>query len=112
MKTTDYARHAPAAMLQIAPAVSPWIMTAPIISTTHIHSEDNRRLEDEDIGNGPVMADLQTGWLLLIEDFPSNFEGYSDAFLHLLETFHHLGFHYLRLDCDGDRLDDLPQFQW
>lgn len=111
MKTTDYARHAPAAMLQIAPAVSPWIMVAPVISTAHIRPEDDARLQNDDIGNGPVMANLKPGYLLCIDDL-TDFEGYSDGMLHLLETFHHLGFHYLRLDPDGDRLDDLPQFEW
>lgn len=104
MKTTHY--------LSNPPATESWIMTVPVISTAHIRPEDDARLQADDIGNGPVMADLKPGWLLLIEDFHDNFNGYSDAFLHLLETFHHLGFHYLRLDPDGNVLDDLPQFEW
>lgn len=94
-----------------APNAKHWIMHVPVVSTAHIKPEDDDRLCTDDIGNGPVMANLNLGWLLSIDDL-AYFEGYSDAFLHLLETFHHLGFHYLRLDPEGDRLDDLPQFEW
>jgi hypothetical protein len=89
-----------------------WIMHVPVVSTAHISPTDDARLHQDDIGNGPVMADLKPGWLLLIEDFHDSFEGYSDTFLHLLETFHDLGFHYLRLDPDGNDIDDLPTFEW
>lgn len=104
MKTTDY--------LANPPLTEAWLMHVPVVSTRHIELLDDDRLCGEDPGNGPVMADLKTGWLLHLEDFASNFEGYSDTFLHLLETFYNLGFHYLRLDPDGNVLDDLPRFKW
>lgn len=104
MKSTDYTLNPP-----YFPA---WIMHVPVVNTAHMQLTDDERLKTDDIGNGPVMADLKPGWLLCIEDFASDFEGYSDAFLHLLETFHHLGFHHLRLDPDGNVLDDLPRFEW
>jgi hypothetical protein len=103
MKSSDY--------LFLPPSHETWIMHVPVINTCHIQQEDDARLSQDDIGNGPVMADLKPGYLLSIDDL-ADFEGYSDAFLHLLETFHNLGFHYLRLDPDGNVLDDLPQFDW
>jgi hypothetical protein len=103
MRTTDY--------LLNPPTHETWIMHVPTVSTQHISPADNARLQQDDIGNGPVMAALNPGYLLSIDDL-AEFEGYSDAFLHLLETFHHLGFHHLRLDPDGNLLDDLPQFEW
>lgn len=105
MKTTDY--HS-----QSTPG---WMMQAPVINTGHMLKSDDDRLradERRERGAGPIMADLQPGWLLLIEDFAHEFKGHSDAFLHLLETFHNLGFHYLRLDPEGDVLEDLPRFEW
>jgi hypothetical protein len=89
-----------------------WIMHVPVVSTAHISPADDARLHQDDIGNAPVMADLNPGWLLSIDDLADFEEGYSDAFLHLIETFHNLGFHYLRLDPDGNDLDDLPTFEW
>lgn len=108
MKTTDFGPHH--SLNPYIPGKTPRIMIAPVISTEHIQREDDLLLYNADY---PMMARLEPGYLLRVsEDFAVDFEGYSDAFLHLLETFQHLGFEYLRLDPDGDVLDDLPRFKW
>lgn len=106
MKTSDF-------LCQKTANSELWLMRIPVISTTHMQERDDTSLLDDDIGNGPVMALLHPGYLLCIDDLTEwTGLGYSDAFLHLLETFHRLGFHYLRLDPDGATLDDLPTFDW
>ena len=94
------------------------------IATIHEYGSEDGRIPEgrlglrawvdshqDDIGNSLMITDLKPGWLLYIDDL-ADFEGYSDTFLHLLETFHDLGFRCLRLDPDGNDLDDLPTFEW
>jgi len=107
MKSSDYTGY--------PVNTSPWVMIAPVINNQHIRKEDDETLQDDCAERtGPGMAMLSIGAYLLDIDDLTEWEGfgYSDAFLHLLETFHHLGFHYLRLDPDGNVLDDLPRFEW
>ena len=108
MKSSDYTL--------ISREATHWIMHVPVVSTGHMHKSDDEKLQTEShaTDNGPVVGLFGgLGYLLNIDDLGEwSDEGYSDAFLHLIETFHHLGFHYLRIDPDGDRLDDLPQFKW
>jgi hypothetical protein len=92
----------------------PWVMVIPVVSTRHIQALDNQALNAEPPGSGPMMAHLSDGFLLDIDDLREWQDDccYSDAFLHLLETFHNLGFHHLRLDSDGQDYEDLPVFNW
>jgi hypothetical protein len=92
-----------------------WIMHVPVVSTAHMHKSDDQKLHTESYEtdmNHAVRMFGGLGYLLEIDDLADFEEGYSDAFLHLIETFHNLGFHYLRLDPDGNDLDDLPTFEW
>jgi hypothetical protein len=93
----------------------PWVMAVPVVSTRHIKETDNAALLEEDPHSSPMMARLPAGgYLLDIDDLGEWMEDacYSDAFLNLIETFHNLGFHHLRLDSEGQEYTDLPSFNW
>jgi hypothetical protein len=92
----------------------PWVMAVPVVSTRHIKETDNAALLEEDPHSSPMMARLPGGYLLDVDDLSEWMEDacYSDAFLNLIETFHNLGFHHLRLDGDGQEYSDLPTFNW
>jgi hypothetical protein len=80
----------------------PWVMAVPVVSTRHIKETDNAALLEEDPHSSPMMARLPGGYLLDVDDL-------SEC---LIETFHNLGFHHLRLDGDGQEYSDLPTFNW
>jgi hypothetical protein len=116
MKFSEYPHNSKAG------AKSRWIMKAPVISTAHITITDDKVLACQTCEYGLVMAILQPGYLLHISgyllhisdlhddaDFP---KGISAELKDLCLKFAAIGYDYLRLDPDGDILEDLPQFDW
>ena len=95
-----------------------WLMPKiPVISTGHIPPADVPLL-DADAANaaGPngVMGKLDHGWLLNIGEELNEDEwpNYTAAFMELLRLIKAWRFEYLRLDSDGDVIQQLPTFDW
>lgn len=90
-----------------------WLMHVPVISTGHVSREDSDALLDG--GGSLVMAQLdggEGGVILCLDDLEDVEENYSLQLFQLLSAFQDLGYDYLRLDPDGDRVKGLRWFDW
>lgn len=91
-----------------------------VLSTGHMLKSDSELLDKEDRPS-LVAYPYDYGhyiWVGIDDDsFENNFEGaiadgFSEAFLNLLRLAHRMNCPYLKLDCDGPIMDDLPKFDW
>ena len=94
-----------------------WIMSLPVIGTTHIPRTDAQILEELN-GENPLLfpfSNAGSGYCLRIADWgdPEYRDvSFSDAFNHICRTLAAKGWHYLRFDGAGDEFPDLPTFEW
>lgn len=92
-------------------------MTLPIISTAHLTKEVADRLESEGDKNPWVIcAPYECGFFLWIGegndgelDMPQCLRDIRDA---IIKIFHRGPGAWVRLECDADKLPDLPAYEW
>lgn len=91
-----------------------------VLSTAHIPLKDNELLENEKRA-GVVAYAYKYGHYVYVGTNKDVFEqvlesakqdGFSYAFVKLLELAHSLDCPYLKLDCDGPIRKELLQFDW
>ena len=87
-------------------------------STGHITREDMHLLDvpDEDMPD-PCIGKTTGGWLLWVFHEMESIEslsniGFSPEFVSLIKYARAHGCERIQLDQDGDRLDELPFFDW
>jgi hypothetical protein len=85
---------------------APWVMEAPVISTTHVTEEDVDRLKED---RAVFLRDGNDTFVILIEDGPGEWFDYSESFQTAVEFFHNRGYSYLRFDETGDVIPQLKQ---
>jgi hypothetical protein len=90
---------------------SGWIMEIPVISTVHIPRAVFDNLED--IMQAAYMGEINgLGALLAVDSSDDQEPSDSPELDALLLYVARKGYNYVRLDRDGDRIGDLPQFSW
>ena len=84
-----------------------WCIVAPVINTAHFTESEASLLHN---GHAILNDNHQDGrtCLLLIEDI----QQCTDATRRVIQHFIDLGYRYLRLDPDGEKVAGLPTFDW
>lgn len=88
-----------------------WIMTAPVISTTHITPETDEWLLHNITNVGVNLQPFSPGWLL----YTGGHEGIADLPADLgqvLDWATRKGFAWVRLDPAGGEIAELPAYTW
>jgi len=79
-------------------------MVVPVISTAHIPS-------NESIPNGDYLyAEYDGGWFFWVDDEPD--APWIQALRDWLDSNRFKSTNWVRLDCDCDRVDGLPTYEW
>ncbi|MEY2152313.1 hypothetical protein AB7849_15515 [Rhodanobacter sp. 115] len=100
----------------MSPVAKPgWIMTAPVVSTSHLDAETGADLAGQTLaGNGNrwglCVVPMPTGSLVFVGDDPMDDlpQCFQDVFAKVKEWEHE----WVRLDSDGDIIEGLPTFDW
>ena len=90
-----------------------WIMQVPVISTNHITLETNNQLYHYKHGDAPwgqEVIDIDGGWLLFVGS--NEVIELPDDLSPLFSWTVAMGYEWLRLDQDADRIPDLPFYDW
>ena len=82
-------------------------MQVPVISTSHLPQDQCNTLYE-----GALMRDVGGQTCLFNISEPETFESYPAETVRLINYFSERGYHYLRLDPDGDIVEGLPLFEW
>lgn len=86
-----------------------WIMSVPVITTAHFTQDDADRI----YANAVVASkDGQMAILFIDEDDDYKDFGLSTKGIAVLKKFRKLGYHYLRLDADGEKVEGLKTYEW
>lgn len=98
------------------------ITVTPVISTGHITKQDGDILNDQRSDIPSLYARHEYGWELKLGGFKSRGSrieikrlksaGLSDAFVNIMAYFARLGYSHVNIDCDGEVIVGLQQFDW
>ena len=82
------------------------------ISTGHISRATADRLTEGDDDLPWVLAWSDYGWLVLAHDIAGDDHDFPEDLQRCMDFAWSHGCDWVRLDCDGDKLDELPVFDW
>lgn len=97
-----------------------WEITMPVISTAHIKQETSAWLTNQK-NRYIVAAKYPEGFFVsILDDMYDLGETelritYPEVPTELMNTLlwaHRKGYYWVRLDCDGDIIEELPTFEW
>lgn len=81
-----------------------WLMTIPVISTCHLpESVVNNLPQDE------LYAEYDNGFFI---HFGPEYSSRCEELMAIAQWAESEGFQWVRLDSDGDVIDELPKFDW
>ena len=90
----------------------PWVMEVPVLSTGHLPEAERAIINDYTEAEPGVLAVSPAFGTLffIIEDGADDIATNLPTLAGIARRLSEAGFHYLRLDPDGELFDDLPQF--
>lgn len=86
-------------------------ITMPVISTCHITEATDRLLQDEgDRNPWTIVAPYSEGAFVYVQ--PENMDGQPAEFADIFAWARKHGHHWVRIDADGDVIEELPSYDW
>jgi hypothetical protein len=85
----------------------------PRISTGHVSKATAEQLDRGDHLNAwTIVAPYEHGWFLYAQPEDCRGDGTPTELCRIMDWAIRLGFNWIRLDADGDHIDDLESFDW